>query len=356
MSDDPSAAVIHDLAVRELLNVPKLYGPHGFINILNSGNTAYAGNDGPPTALVAALEQLETATVDPTLLTGGQTVASVEAQTISDLQEIAFLTRQLLGLTVVPTLLTPGTYISAESFVRGYNFNSLPADAKLFTPAAAKLPVTVIDPSPPPASGAEQYLVTNLSTGVSDWENGQAYDGPVAALRNQFISVAADNVNVTATEPNNFIRTGSGNDGIDISHLAVSGGGTNVVDGGAGSNFVLLYDPGYGKGANTVLTDARADVADTWSTLVNFRQGDAVTIYGVTPSATTLDWEDNQGAAGFTGLTLHVTEQGRPTVSLTLAGYANYTSADLRNGRLGVSFGNDPASGSSYLNIQGTAS
>ena len=356
MPDDPNAAVIHDLAVRELLNLPKLYGPHGFINILNSGSTAYAGNDGPPAALVAALEQLETATVDPALLTGGQTVASVEAQTISDLQHIAFLTRQLLGLTVVPTLLTPGTYISAAGIARDFGSNSLPADAKLFTPAAAKPPVTVIDPPPPPASGAEQYLVTNLTTGVSDWEDGQAYDGPVAALRNQFTAVTADNVNVTATAPNNFIRTGSGDDGIDISHLAVSGGGTNVVDGGAGSNFVLLYDPGYGKGADTVLIDARAAVADTWSTLVNFRRGDAVTIYGVAPSAATLDWEDNQGAAGFTGLTLHVAEPGRPTASLTLAGYASYTKADLGRGRLGVSFGHDPASGSSYLSIQGTAS
>ena len=148
----------------------------------------------------------------------------------------------------MPTLLTPGTYISAESFVRSYNFNRLPADAKLFTPAAAKPPVTVISP-PPPASGVEQYLVTNLSTGVSEWEDGQAYDGPVAARRHQFLAVPVDNV----------IRTGSGDDGIDISHLAVGGGGTNVVDGGAGSSFVLLYDPGYGKGADTVLISGSHD-------------------------------------------------------------------------------------------------
>lgn len=91
MPDDPDAAVIHDLAVRELLNLAKLYGPHGFVNILNSGNTAYAGSDGPPAAFIAALELLETATVDPTLLMGGQTVASAEARTISDLQSLAFL-------------------------------------------------------------------------------------------------------------------------------------------------------------------------------------------------------------------------------------------------------------------------
>ena len=282
-------------------------------------------------------------------------MVSVEAQTIADLQSLATLTSSLLGTAARESTLTPGAYISAGSFLRSFDFARVPADAMLFMPAATKPPVTVIDPPPPPASGVEQYLVTNLTTGVSDWQDGTAYDGPVAAVRNQFIAVTAGNVNVTATKPNNFIRTGPGDDGIDISRLAVGGGGTNVMDGGAGSNFVFLYDHGSGKGADTVLIDARAAAADTWSTLVNFGRGDAATIYGVTPSAATLDWEDNQGAAGFAGLTLHVIELGKPSASLTLVGHPGYTRADLGNGRLGVSYGNDPASGSSYLRIQGTA-
>jgi hypothetical protein len=57
---------------------------------------------------------------------------------------------------------------------------------------------------------------------------------------------------------------------------------------------------------------------------------------------------DGQGAAGFTGLTLHATAAGKPTASLTLAGF---TSSDLSNGRLSVSFGTDPASGSAYLYV-----
>jgi hypothetical protein len=56
-------------------------------------------------------------------------------------------------------------------------------------------------------------------------------------------------------------------------------------------------------------------------------------------------WMDGQGAAGFTGLTLHATAAGRPTASLTLAGYSQ---ADMASERNFVSFGNDPASGSSY--------
>jgi len=248
MPDDPSTATINDLAIREMLNLPKLYGPHGFINILNSKTgTANASNDGPPADLVAALEQLETAVVDPTLLTDGQTTASAEAQTIADLESLAFLTGSLLGAAASASTLTPGAYISLGSYLKAHDFTTLPADAKLFTPAAAKPPVTVTDPPLPPASGVEQYLVTNLTTGVSDWEDGQAYDGPVAGLRNQFVTLTANDVNVTATKPNNFIHTGSGNDGVDISRLAVGGGGTNVVDGGAGSNFILLYGSGIGK-------------------------------------------------------------------------------------------------------------
>lgn len=101
--------------------------------------------------------------------------------------------------------------------------------------------------------------------------------------------------------------------------------------------------------------DTRAAVANTWSTLSGFRGGDAVTIYSVTPSAATLDWEDNQGAAGAVGLTLHVIEQNKPIASLTLVGYSDHTNADLSTGRLGVSFVDDPVSGSSYLHVQGTS-
>jgi hypothetical protein len=47
-------------------------------------------------------------------------------------------------------------------------------------------------------------------------------------------------------------------------------------------------------------------------------------------------------------LTLHATASGKPTASLTLAGF---TQADMTNGRLSVSFGTDPASGSAYMYV-----
>ncbi len=188
---------------------------------------------------------------------------------------------------------------------------------------------------------------------MSDWENGQAYTGPVATLQNQFIDITADNVNITATKPNNFIHTGFGNDAIDLSLFGGTGSGTNVVDGGGGSNYVVASI--FGNSIDTVFIDQRAATADTWTTVANFHKGDAVTIYGVTPSSFALDWEDGQGAAGSTGLTLHAIAPGKPIASLTLAnGYYNFTKADLNSGRLAVSFGNDPASGSSYLYIKVT--
>jgi len=48
-----------------------------------------------------------------------------------------------------------------------------------------------------------------------------------------------DNINITATKPNNFIHAGFGDDAIDVSQFALTNGGTNVLDGGGGSNFLV---------------------------------------------------------------------------------------------------------------------
>ncbi len=71
-------------------------------------------------------------------------------------------------------------------------------------------------------------------------------------------------------------------------------------------------------------------------------------MWGVTAQDFSLNWVDNQGASGYTGLTLHATASGKPTASLSIAGF---TSADLSNGRLSVSFGTDAPSGSPYMYV-----
>jgi Ca2+-binding RTX toxin-like protein len=163
---------------------------------------------------------------------------------------------------------------------------------------------------------------------------GQAYTGPVADLQSEYLNITSDNLNISMGTPNWFIHTGSGDDAIAASS------GTNVLDGGTGSNFLTG-----GSGSDTFFVDNRGASADTWSTIVNFGVGDAVTIWGVTPNDFNFDFEDGQGATGFTGLTLHATAPDKPTASVTFAGF---TTADLANGRISESSGTEPVSGSEY--------
>jgi len=189
-------------------------------------------------------------------------------------------------------------------------------------------------------SPVNRFQLTNTTTGVASVAAGEAYTGPVAGLQNQYIYLGADNVNITAVSPNSFIRGGPGMDAIDVSRA----GGNNVLDGSTGSNFLVG-----GQGNDTFFVDDRAAVSDIWSTIVNFHAGDAVTIFGVTSTGFALDYEDGQGAAGATGLTLHAIASNKPIASMTLAGYSK---SDMDRGRLGVSFGTEP-NGDNYMYIKG---
>ena len=181
------------------------------------------------------------------------------------------------------------------------------------------------------------FLVTDISTGISYAASGNTYTGPVGGLQNQYLDITTDNLAIAAITPNVFIHSGSGTDAIAVS------AGTNVLDGGTGSNFLTG-----GSGTDTFFVDDRGPSADIWSTVNGFHAGDAATVWGVTPQDFALNWQDGEGAAGYTGLTLHATAPAVPTASLTLAGY---TSADLSNGRLSVTYGTDPASGSNYMYV-----
>jgi RTX calcium-binding nonapeptide repeat (4 copies) len=198
-------------------------------------------------------------------------------------------------------------------------------------------------PPVPPSDTPASYSVAAFDTSTDQPLVAvcQDYTGPVLDLDYQYINITSDNLNITAVTPNCFIHSGSGDDAIAVNS------GTNVLDGGNGSNFLTG-----GSGADTFFVDDRAAQADVWSTVNNFQAGDAATIWGVTPQDFGLTWVDGQGAAGFTGLTLHATAPGRPTASLTLAGFSQ---ADLGNGRLSVMFGADPASGSAYMYVHGNS-
>ena len=195
-------------------------------------------------------------------------------------------------------------------------------------------------PQPAPAPEPEPVLAANFAidnNGVASRVAGVTYAGPVAGLNYELAMITADSVAISAIAPNAFIVTGSGNDAISVA----GSGGRNVLDGGTGSNFLTG-----GGGADTFFLDNRGPASATWSTIVDFKSGDAATVWGLTPQDFVMSWADGQGAAGHEGLTLHAAAAGRPDASLTLGGY---NTADLSNGRLAMTFGHN--GGGDYLYI-----
>ena len=68
-----------------------------------------------------------------------------------------------------------------------------------------------------------------------------------------------------------FLKGNAGDDALQVTS------GSNVVDGGAGSNF-LVGATGADGGYDTFFVDACNAGQATWDTLVNFHVGDAVTL------------------------------------------------------------------------------
>lgn len=174
-----------------------------------------------------------------------------------------------------------------------------------------------------------EIAVFNTSTQQSVASTPTVYDGPVTGLQYEFVYDGTDNVDIIAPTDNWFLHGGPGDDAI------AAHGGTNVLDGGTGSNFLTG-----GTGTDTFFVDDRSPPSDIWSTVNGFHAGDDATVFGINwmTNFSHVQWIDNQGAIGFTGLTLHVTNPNQPTASLTLPGY---TTADLSSGRLSVAFGSE---------------
>ena len=190
------------------------------------------------------------------------------------------------------------------------------------------------------------FKIVNQTTGAQNFDAGIPYPGAFPGLDHQFIVISTDNLNITANVPNSFIKSGSGDDAIDVSHV----NGKNVLDGSTGSNFLVG-----GTGQDTFFLDDRNLTKDVFSTVVNFHAGDNVTIFGVT-ATDPVAIQNNQGAVGFKGLTYTFVAPGKPNASIVIAGF---NTGDLTNGRLSATFGvgadlpGQPGSGSPYLNIHG---
>ena len=231
-----------------------------------------------------------------------------------------------IGATGEPTVYG---LVSAASGSTGYNVQFTSSDLSQIdgwvkADEAPSAPLTVFD--------------TTTQTAVN--ATGTPYVGPVAGLQNTYAEINSDSLNIVATTPNWFIATGAGNDAITVTS------GNNVVDGGAGSNFLTG-----GAGNDTFFVNATGANQNIWSTVNQFHNGDYATLWGVSRANVSLaNWFNAQGAAGYTGLTLHTTTSGGTSASLTLAGY---TTAALSNGRLETAFGVD-SSDRPYMLIAGT--
>lgn len=199
------------------------------------------------------------------------------------------------------------------------------------TAAPAQPPVVM-----PPPLAAPQYVAIHDTTTGADLHDtfSSAYTGPVSGISIQTIAITPDSLNITALADNAFIKSGTGNDAIAVH------GGTNVVDAGAGSNFLTG-----GSGFDTFFLDSRnipaaASAAGPvpgaiWDTIEQFGSGgDAVTLFGIGPGAA-LNWQRDGGAVGHTGITLHANKANGSEASLTFAGIDSKSALSLSYGQTG---------------------
>jgi len=306
------------------------------------------GSHTPSAALVAEASQLSAA-YNAALTSQLASLGSAAVRVVDTygLIDNAVTNPALYGLTNVTSPVWSGNYTSTSSGTLAAT-SAAAQDQSLFWDQLHPTETghqAIADAAEQQLSGVPVLAAADTTTNQPASVAGQPYTGPVGGLQQQYISVTPDSLNITATTPNWFIHSGSGNDAIAVSS------GINVLDGGTGSNFLTG-----GSGRDTFYVDDRGPASAVWSTVDNFHSGDAATIFGIIQGSSTLAWADGQGAAGYTGLTLHATAVGAPVASLTLTGLS---SADLTNGRLSVSFGSTTAAagvaGSPYLYIHANA-
>ncbi len=221
-------------------------------------------------------------------------------------------------------------------YIRAYSNN--PSD-----PAVALQPT-----SSPDGANTTPVLPRGPDIGFMDTTTNQGgtaqsfpYSGPVAGLQSDYMWAGNDSVNITASSPNMFLKSGAGTDALAVTS------GSNVLDGGTGSNF-LVGATGADGGHDTFFTDARDSAVPVWSSLVNFHSGDSMTLWGFTPGVSTMTWADSQGAAGYQGATLHAATAGPGTAvnaSVTLVGFSTSDVATKMTTSTGSTGGNN------YLNI-----
>ncbi len=168
-----------------------------------------------------------------------------------------------------------------------------------------------------PTVGGVAY--SDVTAGTSGTSTATTYTGPVDYLQQQYLWANDHAVAITQSAPNTFLKGGAAGDALLVT------GGNNVIDGGGGSNFLIGAD-GADGGFDTFFVDSRGGV-ETWSTIVNFHQGDRATIFGFHPGLSTRPYTASDGAVGYTGLTIHSEINGPGTGILGSITFAGLTQA-----------------------------
>jgi len=144
------------------------------------------------------------------------------------------------------------------------------------------------------------FMVPMIKNGIG--VNPEQYTGPATAacsesIRFQFIGDFSSEV-VQGTSYNDFISVGAGDDAVN------AGVGNDVIDGGTGSNFLTG-----GVGSDIYFSDGRGGGV-TWSTIMNWEQGEQLSVWGWKPGISQVVIWRQDGAAGYQGITMHADLNG----------------------------------------------
>lgn len=162
---------------------------------------------------------------------------------------------------------------------------------------------------------AGQFTLVNLLDGTQHYIGGSDYDGPVTALRFQYIGSSQSDI-IIGTTSNDFINSGTGDDAIS------AGAGDDVIDGGTGSNFLTG-----GLGQDTFYLDGRGGTP-TWSTVADWETGEQVCLWGWRTGVSQALWVEAGGLPGHSGATLHADLDGNGSIDVSIT-WANVTPANL---------------------------
>ncbi len=176
---------------------------------------------------------------------------------------------------------------------------------------------TLVTTTAQPAATVAFY---DQATGAIGNHALDAASGGPSYLQWQYLDTGSDTVAMTAGVPNVFLKGG----GNSSKALAVTTG-QNVLDGGTGSAFLVG-----GSGRDTFFVDVRGTNA-VWDTLVNFHAGDAVTVWGWSPSSGTERWDALDGTRGYQGATMRLANSpGGAVSSVSFAGLSADQAAHLQ--------------------------